>query len=266
MSEGFACQGALWRLRVPPSCAGTHPFLSPNPFFLDRSSENPLLASTHRSAGRPTTPLALTFRRIRHEPPWRYIPSSSDLTLDQLPPLLPRSPRSAYPAAVLARLAFQKRGNVVRYFCLPQTKCHDGVGDGRETEEGRTCARGTGGFGKRESESESRSRHKVSGHSVGRGGAVRNTRTPPLSPRRPSRSAREASFRKWLQKHESFVVGVVGPRPFSRWPCSLAPPTAKRNANVWSGSDALSVSLSLRSLTSAARSGLTRDSQSVSCA
>ena len=90
MSEGFACQGALWRLRVPPSCAGTHPFLSPNPFFLDRSSENPLLASTHRSAGRPTTPLALTFRRIRHEPP-RYIPSSSDLTLDQLPPLLPRS-------------------------------------------------------------------------------------------------------------------------------------------------------------------------------
>lgn len=260
MSEGFACQGALWRLRVPPSCAGTHPFLSPNPFFLDRSSENPLLASTHRSAGRPTTPLALTFRRIRHEPPWRYIPSSSDLTLDQLPPLLPRSPRSAYPAAVLARLAFQ---NAEMLFDISASPKRNAMTVEGRTEEGRTCARGTGGFGKRESESERPLANKVSGHSVGRGGAVRNTRTPPLSPRRPSRSAREASFRKWLQKHESFVVGVVGPRPFSRWPCSLAPPTAKRNANVWSGSDALSVSLSLRSLTSAARSGLTRDSQSV---
>ena len=170
MSEGFACQGALWRLRVPLSCAGTHPFLSPNPFFLDRSSENPLLASTHRSAGRPTTPLALTFRRIRHEPPWRYIPSSSDLTLDQLPPLLPRSARSALSSCCAGEAGLPKHGNVVRYFCLPQTKCHDGVGDGRETEEGRTCARGTGGFGKRESESERPLANKVSGHSVGRGG------------------------------------------------------------------------------------------------
>ena len=131
------------------------------------------------------------------------------------------------------------------------------------TEEGRTCAPRDRRLWQRDTREREPLANKVSGHSVGRGGAVRNTRTPPLSPRRPSRSAREASFRKWLQKHESFVVGVVGPRPFSRWPCSLAPPTAKRNANVWSGSDALSVSLSLHSLTSAARSGLTRDSQSV---
>ena len=203
MSEGFACQVALWRLRVPPSCAGTHPFLSPNPFFLDRSSENPLLASTHRSAGRPTTPLALTFRRIRHEPPWRYIPSSSDLTLDQLPPLLPRSPRYAYPAAVLARLAFQ---NTEMLFDISASPKRNAMTVEGRTEEGRTCARGTGGFGKRESESERPLANKVSGHSVGRGGAVRNTRTPPLSPRRPSRSAREASFRKWLQKHREFLL------------------------------------------------------------
>ena len=262
MSEGFACQGALWRLRVPPSCAGTHPFLSPNPFFLDRSSENPLLASTHRSAGRPTTPLALTFRRIRHEPPWRYIPSSSDLTLDQLPPLLPRSPRSAYPAAVLARLAFQNTEMLFDISASPKRNAMTGWATGEKLRRVEPSPEGPEALATRTREREPLA-NKVSGHSVGRGGAVRNTRTPPLSPRRPSRSAREASFRKWLQKHESFVVGVVGPRPFSRWPCSLAPPTAKRNANVWSGSDALSVSLSLRSLTSAARSGLTRDSQSV---
>ena len=124
-----------------------------------------------------------------------------------------------------------KHGNVVRYFCLPQTKCHDGVGDGRETEEGRTCARGTGGFGKRESESESRSRHKVSGHSVGRGGAVRNTRTPPLSPRRPSRSAREASFRKWLQKHESLLLELLAPGRF-RGGLAPSPPRPRKGTRT----------------------------------
>ena len=228
MSEGFACQGALWRLRRPLSCAGTHPFLSPNPFFLDRSSENPLLASTHRSAGRPTTPLALTFRRIRHEPP-RYIPSSSDLTLDQLPPLLPRS------ALLIQLLCWRGWPSKTRKCCSiflpPKRNAMTGWATGAETEEGRTCARGTGGFGKRESESESRSRHKVSGHSVGRGGAVRNTRTPPLSPRRPSRSAREASFRKWLQKHESLLLELLAPGRF-RGGLAPSPPRPRKGTRT----------------------------------
>ena len=99
------------------------------------------------------------------------------------------------------------------------------------TEEGRTCARGTGGFGNAKRESESRSRHKVSGHSVGRGGAVRNTRTPPLSPRRPSRSAREASFRKWLQKHESLLLELLAPGRF-RGGLAPSPPRPRKGTRT----------------------------------
>ena len=63
-----------------------------------------------------------------------------------------------YPAAVLARLAFQ---NAEMLFDISAShfvwKCHDGVGDGRETE-GRTCAPRDRRLWQRESESESRSR------------------------------------------------------------------------------------------------------------
>ena len=143
-------------------------------------------------------------------------------------PASPAKECSAYPAAVLARLAFQ---NTEMLFDISASPKRNAMTVEGRTEEGRTCARGTGGFGKRESESESRSRHKVSGHSVGRGGAVRNTRTPPLSPRRPSRSAREASFRKWLQKHESLLLELLAPGRF-RGGLAPSPPRPRKGTRT----------------------------------